>query len=461
MVNNIVRNNGGYGIFYEISSKGIIANNLVYDNNFAGIAVFAASTKVFNNTIINKAGSNVQAFWIMDDDRPAPDKGETWPYTVDAMKTAHASLGVGYAVRVGPNTNAVEFANNLVVGQPVSGGARLNNFGNNRKPTAPNTTSKDYFNRIDYNAYYHISGQTLYSFGATDNIKTSQDFRTVSQRPDFDVNAIQVTGSTTPDPFVDRGQRDFRLKTTSEAFTKKGMPLPADVANAIGVPAGVILSRGFQFVTSSTPTPPPTDTTPPSGPASLAANPASTSQINLSWPFAVDAESGIKEYTVFRNNSLIKTVPATTVTYTDTGLAAGSTYNYQVKAVSNSGLISSGSPVVSARTNSQTSSSADTQAPSIPAGLTRQLVANWGKVRYDLRLTWQPSTDNVGVKEYVVSRNGTILGVTASTSFTDGSLKAGTFYTYSVVAKDAALNTSEPAVTGAKANCVLFACTLE
>lgn len=103
----------------------------------------------------------------------------------------------------------------------------------------------------------------------------------------------------------------------------------------------------------------------------------------------------------------------------------------------------------------------DTQAPSTPVGLTRSLSANWGKLRYDLNLTWQPSADNVGVQEYVITRNGQPLGTSPNPAYTDSSLKAGTLYTYNVFAKDAKGNTSGPAITTAKANCFWFICSLE
>ena len=261
MVNNIVRNNGGPGIFYEISSKGIIANNLVYDNRTAGIQVFASETKVYNNTIINKDGGNVEATWIMDDDRPAPDKGETWPYTSAQKNAAVAQLCTNAKLppncRIaspGPNTNRVEFVNNLIVGQPgtTSGTARLNNFGQNGIPFAPNTLSSDYFSAVDYNAYYHKSSQGLYRFATTDAIKTPASLRTVSGQP-WDINAIQVTADAVPDPFLDRVGQDFRLKSDSLAATQKGMKLPADVAAAIGVAPDISPSRGVIFPATSVP----------------------------------------------------------------------------------------------------------------------------------------------------------------------------------------------------------------
>ena len=55
-------------------------------------------------------------------------------------------------------------------------------------------------------------------------------------------------------------------------------------------------------------------------------------------------------------------------------------------------------------------------------------------------LSWGAASDNVGVTGYRVSRNGTVLGTATGTSFLDTTVAAGTSYTYSVAALDAAGN---------------------
>ncbi|MBM7567262.1 fibronectin type III domain-containing protein [Paenibacillus sacheonensis] len=84
---------------------------------------------------------------------------------------------------------------------------------------------------------------------------------------------------------------------------------------------------------------------------------------------------------------------------------------------------------------------ADTQAPSTPAG-----VASTGKTASTIDLSWNESTDNYGVTGYDVYRNGALVGSSGWNAFTDTGLAAGTAYTYTVKAKDAAGNAS-PAST--------------
>ncbi|NGN66188.1 chitinase [Streptomyces sp. A7024] len=53
-------------------------------------------------------------------------------------------------------------------------------------------------------------------------------------------------------------------------------------------------------------------------------------------------------------------------------------------------------------------------------------------------LSWTAATDDKGIKNYDVLRNGTTVGTATGTSFTDRNLTAGTTYSYTVKARDTA-----------------------
>ena len=80
---------------------------------------------------------------------------------------------------------------------------------------------------------------------------------------------------------------------------------------------------------------------------------------------------------------------------------------------------------------------ADTQPPSTPSGLEATAVSS---NRIDL--SWNPSTDDMGVAGYRIFRNGTLLADTDQTSHSDTGLTPDTTYTYRVSAHDDAGNDS-------------------
>ncbi|HGE7611188.1 hypothetical protein COE01_19445 [Bacillus thuringiensis] len=79
----------------------------------------------------------------------------------------------------------------------------------------------------------------------------------------------------------------------------------------------------------------------------------------------------------------------------------------------------------------------DTEAPTQPQGLyASNLTSN------SVELKWKPSTDNIGVKEYQVLRDGQLIQTVQGTTFIDQNLTANKEYKYAVKAVDAAGNTS-------------------
>jgi chitodextrinase len=79
----------------------------------------------------------------------------------------------------------------------------------------------------------------------------------------------------------------------------------------------------------------------------------------------------------------------------------------------------------------------DTTPPSVPAGLSASPTSS-----SSITLSWSASTDNVAVTGYRIARAGVVVGTSAATNFTNPGLSAGTSYTYTVAAFDAAGNVS-------------------
>ncbi len=165
--------------------------------------------------------------------------------------------------------------------------------------------------------------------------------------------------------------------------------------------------------------------------------------IQLDWTGSTD-DVGVTNYFVYRSANgtlgpLLTTISATTSWLDDT-TAPGTAYTYAVRAGDAAGNISW-------RSNLSTATSGggalDTERPTPPTGL--RTFARPGAVD----LTWNPSSDNVGVVQYVIHRstNGgfgspyrTVDGDTLQ--FGDGSVAAGVTYTYAIKSVDAAGNTS-------------------
>lgn len=173
------------------------------------------------------------------------------------------------------------------------------------------------------------------------------------------------------------------------------------------------------------------DVTPPTAPGSLAAVASSSSQIDLSWTASTDA-GGMAGYRVMVGGSAIATLPATATSYSHTGLNASTLYSYTVVAIDTFGNATS-SGAASATTSAKT----DTTAPTAPSGLGATVMSS-----SQINLAWTASTDAVGVTGYNVYAGSTLIGTSATASFSDVNLTASTQYCYTVKAYDAANNVS-------------------
>ena len=170
----------------------------------------------------------------------------------------------------------------------------------------------------------------------------------------------------------------------------------------------------------------------PTTPANFRVTATTASSVSLAWNASTPAAScNLQGYRVFRNNLQIAT--PTDTTYVDSGLVPGTTYVYKIYAVDTANHVSNVSPELNGVTT------ADTAAPSTPANLRSTLIGT-----SSVALAWNASTDNTGIKEYRVFRNGTLVGGTGNTSlaFTDNALVPNTTYSFTVRAVDLAGNLS-------------------
>lgn len=172
------------------------------------------------------------------------------------------------------------------------------------------------------------------------------------------------------------------------------------------------------------------DSTPPSAPTNVTATTTSFNTVDLTWTASSD-NVGVIGYYIIRNGSTI--AQTSTTSYTDSSVQPSTLYQYQIMAYDAAGNTSSASAIA----NVTTPQAPDTEAPTAPTNLTAVAVS-----ASQINLTWDMSTDNIGVTGYEVFRNGTLITSVTGTSFGDTGLTASTSYTYTVKAVDAAGNLS-------------------
>jgi chitodextrinase len=170
------------------------------------------------------------------------------------------------------------------------------------------------------------------------------------------------------------------------------------------------------------------DTVAPTVPAGLAPGATTMTSVAMSWAASSD-NVGVTGYRVYRDGVQVAT--QTAISYTNTGLAPGTSYSYKVAAVDSAGNVSPQS------TTLVRSTLADTQAPTVPGKPTSAT-----QTMTSITLSWAVSTDNLAVQSYRLYRNGTQVGAPTSTSYTDANLAVNTTYSYTVAAYDAAGNGS-------------------
>ncbi|GIG68154.1 discoidin domain-containing protein [Phytomonospora endophytica] len=238
---------------------------------------------------------------------------------------------------------------------------------------------------------------------------------------------LSVQGSTNGSTFTDivaSGARNFAPKATIDFNTATTRYLRINITGNTGWPAGQIAE--FEVYGPAT-----GDTQAPTAPSNLAYTQPASGQIRLTWNASSD-NVGVTGYDVYANGTLRTSVGGGVLTYTDTQ-PASATVSYYVQAKDAAGNISPSSNTVT-----RTGTGSDTQAPTAPSNLAYTQPASG-----QIRLTWNASSDNVGVTGYDVYANGTLRTSVGGgvLTYTDTQPASATV-TYYVRAKDAAGNTS-------------------
>lgn len=172
------------------------------------------------------------------------------------------------------------------------------------------------------------------------------------------------------------------------------------------------------------------DTEAPSAPKNLVASQTFGTTTDLSWTESTD-NVGVTAYEIYSGANLIATINGPANWYRVTKLDNITNYTFTIKAKDAAGNISASSNQVSITT-------LDSTRPTTPSNLTAsELTEN------SVKLSWEPSTDNVAVTAYDLYNSDTFWKRidAPATSYTVA-LSQGYTYRFSLKARDAAGNVS-------------------
>jgi PQQ-dependent dehydrogenase (s-GDH family) len=175
------------------------------------------------------------------------------------------------------------------------------------------------------------------------------------------------------------------------------------------------------------------DTQAPTAPTNLAASSVTQTSLTLGWTASTD-NVGVAGYDVYQEGIKVNASLVTATTYNVTGLSASTAYQFYIQAKD-----AAGNSTNSSTLNVTTLAPPDTEAPTAPANLAASNI-----LQSTLTLSWDPAADNVAVTGYDVYRDGIKINssLVTTTSYNVSGLAALITYSFYVVAKDAADNSS-------------------
>lgn len=169
------------------------------------------------------------------------------------------------------------------------------------------------------------------------------------------------------------------------------------------------------------------DTVAPSAPGNLAATTSSSGRVTLTWAGAAD-NIGVAAYDIYRGGVWLATTTDTARSYVDKSAVQGASYLYEVRARDLAGNTTGATAAVG---------NPDIIPPSVPANVQASATGPTS-----VTVSWDPSSDNVGVTTYTVSRDGQPVATTSDTTYVDTGLTPGSTHQYTVSAADADGNNS-------------------
>jgi hypothetical protein len=231
------------------------------------------------------------------------------------------------------------------------------------------------------------------------------------------------------------GTLNGNLSANTQSYTDSG--LTANTAYAYRVHAfNASGNSSYAFIGNAVTAPPVVVTvTPPFAPYFLAATANTSSQVSLTWYDNSGTETGVNVERKLGNGSysVIATLAPYAQSYTDNGVASGSTYTYRVDAFNTAGP----SPYTNESAVSTPGGVVPVTPPAAPSNLNSTAASS-----SQINLSWTDNSSNeTGFN--IERQNGaawTVVGnVPANTtSYSDGSLSAATAYSYRVTAVNTA-----------------------
>lgn len=283
---NLVRNNTGNGLFYEVSSRATIASNVIAGNG-RGVKIAGSDrVELWNNSF---SGNALNA-GIYDDPRPASQDG--W--------SAQNKLSW--------NTTSLVMRNNLIVDN-VGSRNPLVQTNATRQVDAPHM-----FAALDNDVYVRRSAgvpSAVMTWATSQRTLPLQTIGQVRSVTAHERSGVGVNGSSAV--FRDASGGDFRVRGGS-AGDRAGAGLPSSIAAAIGVKSGATRvgallwpGNGGGSVPPPSPTPTPTPTPTPGLAVTLTSPRAGTIAGRVTMSANATAGPRVRQVSFYANGYLIGT----------------------------------------------------------------------------------------------------------------------------------------------------------